>query len=253
LVNSGAIDLIFDMILFYHPLFQIRQDEAEALTGKEFPIDLRFGRMLINLSGNTYTIRDEKTNTMSNLVLKKEIVDIRFNRKIFEPPIPLSGFLDDSAVIKTALLLEIAGKTSVPGHLLANRLRNLFLQISQNQIRKPSALHYRQVMAVIRWMEDLRAGRESEPPKMSPSRWNRISQTLYGGRSSRIRRQLKMASAYREVVSTDDTLSSIALRAGYGSRSYFITSFKKAFALTPGALRQYYRPVETVDGGKPRV
>ena len=238
------------MILFYHPLFEIRQDEAEIPTDKRPPIDLKLGWILIDLSVNAYVIKDEKINILYNLRLEKETVDIKFNKKIFDPPTFPSGFLDDAAIIKTALLLETARKTSVSDYLLVDQLKDLFLQISRNRIKKPSAIHYREVTAVIRWTEDLRAGKESENPKMSLSRWNRISQILYGGRSSRIQRQFKMASAYREVISTDDSLSSIALRAGYGSRSYFITTFKKTFALTPGALRQHY---QSAAGGRPLV
>ena len=55
-------------------------------------------------------------------------------------------------------------------------------------------------------------------------------------------RALRLEWATSAVASTDDTLTRIALDAGFADQSHFTRSFKRHHGVTPGRYRERLRP-----------
>jgi len=55
-------------------------------------------------------------------------------------------------------------------------------------------------------------------------------------------RKLRLRIASRSLMSTDETLSEIALRCGFADQSHFSREFRRQFGRTPREYREYYKP-----------
>lgn len=79
---------------------------------------------------------------------------------------------------------------------------------------------------------------------MSPSSFRRIFKANTGKAPCEFISEMKMMSAAKRLLATEDRISSIAYELGFDSSNYFARQFKKRFGVSPQMYRQQSREYE---------
>jgi len=151
------------------------------------------------------------------------------------------------------ILLEIGtenknAQISDPMRLSALRLL-LILAAPLENVNKPCALSYSNARKVHDAIERFQMPKEKERnykglleySNLHPYQFKMGCRELYGRSASQVEFQLNMERSIRLLLSETLSLEQISQIAGYGSRSNFITAFKRNFGITPYQLRNSFR------------
>ncbi|MDP4248670.1 MAG: AraC family transcriptional regulator [Bacteroidota bacterium] len=152
------------------------------------------------------------------------------------------------------ILLEMAnenqkGQPSDPARFFALKLL-LALATQPKDAHKACALSFSDARKVHDIMERVKMPKEKDRSYIRLSDSSHLSlhllklgcRELYGTTIPQIEFRLTMEKSMRLLLSGTFSLQQISQMAGYGSRSNFITAFKRNFGITPYQLRDSFRP-----------
>lgn len=159
------------------------------------------------------------------------------------------GFLDSSIKSSREKLLELTRKNSTHAEIADTMWKNISSIINAANKFEKNEAHTNVTAQIKKYIEDnymkydFSVSDISEVFHYSQDHINRIFKNSEGITASKYIINLKMEKAKQLILESSMTVNEVAKNVGYNSLSYFISSFKNFYQITPAALRERNRNI----------